>query len=44
MANAFNEMGLFGKIVVIAIAAATVKACAEHIAETVKMNKAAKAQ
>jgi hypothetical protein len=44
MVNAFKEMGVFGKLVVICMTVSTVRACANHIADTVKMNKAAKAQ
>ncbi|QBJ02660.1 hypothetical protein MZD04_gp133 [Pseudomonas phage Psa21] len=40
--KAFSEMGTFGKIVAIAIVIGTTRQCVKHVAQTVRMNKAAK--
>ncbi|WDS62305.1 hypothetical protein [Pseudomonas phage D6] len=42
IAQAFKEMGPFGKIVVCLMVASTVKSCASHIATTVKLRKESK--
>lgn len=39
--EAFKEMGLFGKIVCVAMVAASVKECAVHISTTIRLRKEA---
>ena len=42
MKDAFNSMGVFGKICAIVIVATAAKDCVKHIGETTKQRKEAK--